>query len=236
MIDSRKVAALVPIKTHSERVKEKNFREFCGKPLYHHVLTALERTAAVDIIIVNTDSDRIAAEVQKLFGKGIVHIRPERLRGDFVSTNTIFAYDIEQSHADIYLQTHATNPLIKPETFARALKTFVEGEDDHDSLFSVNAYQSRFYDSELKPINHDPNNLIRTQDLPPVYEENSCIYVFTPESFRKTQARIGTHPILFPTPLIESIDIDDLISWRIAELLGLHTLTSNWPGNAAGPV
>ena len=227
MIHSRKVTAFVPIKEHSERVKDKNLREFCGKPLYHHVLAALERTYAVDEIIVNTDSVRIAAEAPKLFRKVKIHERPKVLCGDMVSTNKIFAYDIGKAPSDIYLQTHATNPLIKPETFASALKKFVEDEENHDSLFSVNEYHSRFYDATLKPINHDPVNLIRTQDLQPVYEENSCLYVFTAESFAQTNARIGRKPILFPTPPIESIDIDDNISWRIAELLGLHTLTTN---------
>lgn len=227
MIHSRKVTALVPIKAHSERVKEKNLREFCGKPLFHHVLAALERTYAVDEIIVNTDSDRVAADTPKLFRKVKIHLRPEQLRGDMVSTNKIFEYDIQKAQSDIYLQTHATNPLIKPETFARALKTFVEDESGYDSLFSVNEYHSRFYDSELKPINHDPSNLIRTQDLRPVYEENSCLYIFTADSFAQTKARIGKNPMLFTTPPIESIDIDDAVSWRIAELLGLHTLAAS---------
>lgn len=227
MIHSRKVTVLVPMKAHSERVKEKNMREFCGRPLFHHVLTALERTYAVDEIIVNTDSERIASEAPHLSRKIKIHERPQELRGDMVSTNKIFAYDINKAPADIYLQTHATNPLIKSETFARALKTFVEKEGEHDSLFSVNEYHRRFYDHALKPINHNPENLIRTQDLPPVYEENSCIYVFTAISFAKTSARIGAKPFLFPTPPIESLDIDDAISWRIAELLGLHTLANN---------
>lgn len=226
MIHSRKVTALVPIKAHSERVKEKNLREFCGKPLYHHVLAALERTYAVDDIVINTDSDRVASEAPKLFRKVRIHERPNDLRGDMVSTNKIFAYDISKSPSDIYLQTHATNPLIRPETFAAALKKFVEDEDGHDSLFSVNEYHSRFYTHDIRPVNHDPAQLIRTQDLKPVYEENSCIYIFTASSFAQTNARIGQSPILFPTPAIESIDIDDAVSWSIAELLGLHTLST----------
>ena len=224
MIHSRKVTALVPMKAHSERIKEKNLREFCGKPLFHHVMAALDRTYAVDEIIVNTDSDAIAVQAKKLFRKVKIHERPKDLCGDMVSMNRIIEYDLLQADGDLFLQTHATNPLIKPETFAAALKAFAEDEEGHDSLFGVNAYQSRFYTADGKPINHDPAQLIRTQDLAPVYEENSCLYIFTRESFAAAKARIGLKPMFYPTPRIESVDIDDEVSWRIAELLGLHAL------------
>ncbi len=222
MINSQKVTALVPIKEHSERVPNKNFREFCGKPLYLHILETLEKTYAIDEIIVDTDSLKIMHKTPSSISKLRVLERPEPLRGDMVSTNLIFEHDISHSDANIFLQTHTTNPLLKPETIANALRTFVEDEENHDSLFSVNRYQSRFYDAEAHPVNHDPNDLIRTQDLDPLYEENSTLYIFTRESFSLNNHRIGEHPILFETPKIESIDIDDEFSFRIAELLALY--------------
>ena len=221
MFHSQRVAALVPIKEHSERIEGKNFRNFCGRPLYQHILHALEKTYAVDEVVVNTDSRLIKEEAPGLFRKVRVIERPERLRGDMVSMNRIIEHDIGLVEADIFIQTHATNPLLKPETIARALKEFAEDED-HDSLFSVNAYQSRFYTHDGKPVNHDPDELLRTQDLHPVYEENSCLYVFTGESFAASGARIGARPRLFPTPRIESIDIDDEFAFRLAELLALY--------------
>ena len=71
-------------------------------------------------------------------------------------------------------------------------------------------------------MNHDPEVLLPTQALAPVFEENSCLYVFTKESFGKKQRRIGLKPLMFPTPLIESTDIDDEFTFRLAELLGLY--------------
>ena len=221
MFHSQKVAALVPIKEHSERVKGKNFREFCGKPLYQHILQILENTYAVDEVVINTDSPRIMKEAPKLFGKVRIIERPEGLCGDMVSMNRIIKHDLEVVEADIFIQTHATNPLFKAETVARALKAFVEDEDC-DSLFTVNAYQSRFYTPAGQAINHDPDKLIRTQDLDPLYEENSCLYVFTKESFEATKARIGKKPRLMPSPKIESIDIDDEFAFRLAELLAIY--------------
>ena len=222
MIHNRKVIALVPIKDHSERVKGKNFRDFCGKPLYYHIIHTLDRVYAVDEIVIDTDSPRVVAEAPGLSRKVRIIERPEELCGDHVSTNRIFEYDLSQTEADIYIQTHATNPILKAETIAKALAKFISIEDEYDSLFSVNKYQSRFYMHDGSPVNHDPEKLIRTQDLPPMYEENSSLYVFTKESFKKEGGRIGVKPFMFVTPPIESTYIDDEFTFRIAELLALY--------------
>jgi len=224
MIHNRKVTALVPIKDHSERVKGKNFRDFCGKPLYHHIIHTLDRVYAVDEIAIDTDSIRVIAEAPKLSHKVKLIERPAELCGDFVSTNRIFEYDLSQTEAEIYIQTHTTNPLLKAETIAKAIAKYISREDEYDSLFFVNKYQSRFYMQDGTPVNHDPENLIRTQDLPPLYEENSTLYVFTKESFKKKGRRIGTKPYMYVTPPIESMDIDDEFTFRITELLALYAV------------
>ena len=225
MIHSRKVTALLPIKDHSERVKGKNFREFCGKPLYHHILATLDKTYAVDEILVDTDSPRVILEAPKLSAKVRVIERPAELRGDLVSMNRIIEHDLTQSTGEVYLQTHATNPLLRSETIALALRAFVE-QESCDSLLTVNEYHSRFYVADGRPVNHDPENLIRTQDLPPLFEENSCLYVFTKESFAVKGRRIGAKPIMYPTPAMESVDIDDEFAFRLAELLALYAQKS----------
>jgi CMP-N-acetylneuraminic acid synthetase len=222
MIFNRKVIALVPIKEHSERVKSKNFRDFNGKPLYHHIMETLQKTYAVDEIIVNTDSSIVANEASNLWSKVKIINRPDELIGDFVSVNKLIKHDINNSDGDIYLQTHATNPLLKAETIAQAIKKFAEVEENYDSLFTVNRFQTRFYTHDGKPINHNPEELLRTQDLNPVFEENSCIYMFTKESFDKNERRIANKPFIFETPHIESIDIDDEFSFKLAEILSIY--------------
>ena len=197
MIHNRKVIALIPIKNHSERVSGKNFRQFAGKPLYHHIVHTLDRTYAVDEIAIDTDSPHIMQEAPQLSSKVHIIERPAELRGDMTSTNRIFAYDLSVLEGELFLQTHATNPLLRAETIAHALNAFLEAEPEYDSLFSVNAFHSRFYHADGTPVNHDPENLIRTQDLPPLYEENSCLYVFTRESFAKKGRRIGLRPLIF---------------------------------------
>jgi len=222
MIHNRKVVALIPIKEHSERVKGKNFRDFSGKPLFHHILSALEQTFAVDEVVIDTDSIIVQNEAPNLYRKVNIIERAKDLRGDYVSVNKIISYDLTKTDGDIYIQTHTTNPLLQSETIAKGLKQFVEQDDSYDSLFSVNRYQSRFYSEHAKAINHDPNELIRTQDLTPVYEENSVLYIFTKNSFEKSKARIGKKPMMFETPRVDSIDIDDEFSFKLAEMLSLY--------------
>lgn len=213
--------ALLPMKAHSERVKGKNFRHFAGKPLFKWVLESLISVDKIDKIIINTD----AREILKKNGlvetdRIIIRDRREEICGDFVSMNRIIEDDINNIEAETYLMTHTTNPNISTQTFHNALVDYEHGIDKgFDSLFSVTKQQTRFYRENGSAVNHDPNNLLRTQDLEPWFEENSCIYIFNKKSFELTNARIGKKPCLFETPRFESIDIDDAESWKLAELV-----------------
>jgi CMP-N-acetylneuraminic acid synthetase len=135
-----------------------------------------------------------------------------------ISMNHILADDIRAVPADVYLMTHTTNPLLRADTVRRALRTFLEarGRGKADSLFTVDKVQTRFYRADCSPINHDPDNLVRTQDLEPWFEENSNLYIFTASSFSRTKARIGLYPIMFESAKFESIDIDTPEDWDFA--------------------
>lgn len=222
MKESKKIVALLPLKANSERVKGKNFRMFAGKPLYRWILDSLLSLDEISQVVINTDAREILQETG-LSESDRVLIRDRRpdLQGDLVSMNLILEDDIDNVAADLYLMTHTTNPLISSQTIKSALSDFDEATG-FDSLFSVNKIQTRFYREDVSAVNHDPENLIRTQDLEPWYEENSCLYLFTRDSFSKTKARIGNKPYLFVTPSLESVDIDEPDDWTAAEALALY--------------
>lgn len=210
-----RLVALLPMKGHSERVPNKNLREFNGRPLCHWMLNTLTATPEVDEILVNTDSSEIAAEAREF--DATVLERPEELRGDHVPMNDIIQYDVDRSEADVYLQTHCTNPLLRPDTISEAIDAFEER--DCDSLFSVTPLQTRLWDTDCMPINHERDELKRTQDLDPVYEENSNVYLFTRDSLERRGNRIGDDPTMFRMDAMEAIDIDEVVDFRIAEML-----------------
>jgi len=225
MIEGKRVIALVPMKAHSARVPDKNIRSFSAEPLYFSILHTLDTVPEIDEVVINTDSQRIAREAPRHFEKVRIIDRPQSLTGNDVSMNRVIEHDLTIEPADVYLQTHSTNPLLSKKTIAQALGMFV-GQSEHDSLFGVNVYQSRFYRGSGEPVNHDPTNLLPTQDLLPMYEENSCLYLFTRESFKKTHTRIGEQPMMFVVPRIEAIDIDDHETWHLAEVIatGLRSI------------
>ena len=219
--------ALLPWKAHSARVSGKKFRDFCGKPLFRWILDTLLSVEEIDQVVINTDARDILA------GHGLVDTdrilirdRKPEICGDFVSMNLVLADDVANIEADIYLMTHTTNPLMKAETVRGALAAFREAQAEGraDSLFTVDKIQTRFYRTDCSPVNHDPDHLIRTQDLEPWFEENSNLYIFTRDSFAKTQARIGKQPMMYESAKFESIDIDTPADWDFAVVAADHLL------------
>jgi CMP-N-acetylneuraminic acid synthetase len=206
------------MKVHSERVPNKNFRLIAGKPLYVWILENLFKLNFLEKIIINTDANFELFDQFKNNKKLILRSRLEHLRGDHVSMNLIIEDDLKHFQADDYLMTHTTNPNLSPKTLTKAYSLFKERDKNRfDTLFSVTRFQGRFYREDYSAVNHDPSELIRTQDLPPLFLENSCLYMFSREDFFTHNARIGSKPIMFETPQLESIDIDTESDWLIAE-------------------
>lgn len=215
---NKKVTALVPMKGNSERVPNKNIRLLSGKPVCHWVLEALSRSKYVDEIIINTDSDKIK-EIVLAFELVKVIDRPDYLIGDEVSIQPLIAHDIEYAQNEIIFQTHSTNPLLKTETIDAAIEAYFENNEEHDALFSVTPVQQRFYFKNGKAVNHNPQHLIQTQLLDPLYHENSCIYIFSRETNRKVQNRLGNNPYYFEMNHLEAADIDEWHDFLWAEFL-----------------
>lgn len=215
------VTALLPMKGHSERVPNKNMREFNGAPLYHAVMRSLVASKYIDKVVIDTDSALIAEDAKKNFGeKAIIIDRPQEIQGDFVSMNDIIAYDLSQLDGDHFMQTHSTNPLLTTKTIDEAIERYFKKLENFDSVFAVTKVQTRFYDKDAKPVNHDPKELIRTQDLEPLYEENSNFYIFSKASFASSgQRRIGTKPQMFEVGKLEAIDIDEPEDFELAKLM-----------------
>ena len=213
-----KITALLPMKGHSERVPNKNIRSFAGIPLFHHIADVLQKSTYVDSIVINTDSEIIAREAKSHFSKAKIIERPSLICGDTVPMNEIISYDLSVLEGEHFLQTHSTNPLLTMATLEKAIKEYLSLDTRNDSLFSVTKLQTRLYWENGAPINHDPQKLLRTQDLPPIYEENSNIYLFSRESFKNAgNKRIGLKAKLFVIDALEAMDIDTEDNFTLAE-------------------
>lgn len=216
---NRKLVALVPMRHHSSRVPGKNYRLLAGRPLYEYVLHNLSRCPELEAIVVDTDSEQIREGVAKAFPGVRLIERPQHLRDEMLSINDVLLHDIEQVPAQFYLQTHSTNPLLKPSTIQAAIAAFFEAYPEHDSLFSVTRMHSRLWDAAGQPINHDPSILLRTQDLEPVFEENSCLYIFDRQGILERRNRIGNKPLMHEIDPVDAWDIDEERDFAVAETL-----------------
>jgi CMP-N-acetylneuraminic acid synthetase len=218
-MEIKKIIALVPMRHHSQRVLGKNYRDLAGKPLFHHIIETLNHVPLINGIVVDTDSPVISQQLKEHFPKVQVIERPKDLLADTIPMNEILMYDTGQVPADLYIQTHSTNPLISPDSIHKALNVLLSKYPTYDSLFSVTRIQARLWDSLARPINHNPSILLQTQDLPPVFEENSCFYLFTRQTLEIRRTRIGERPYLFEISKSESWDIDEEEDFAIADMI-----------------
>lgn len=214
-----KLIALVPMRHNSQRVPGKNYRPLVGRPLFHHIIETLLSVPEISEVVVDTDSEPVMDGLRNNFPAVKIIDRPQHLRADDVPMNNILIHDTDLYPADFYLQTHSTNPLLKPETVSRAINLFLADYPSHDSLFSVTRLQTRLYDQHGKAMNHNPKELIQTQDLPPVYEENSCLYIFNRANLVAKQHRISDHPLMFEISADEAWDIDEELDFEICQFL-----------------
>lgn len=214
-----RIVALVPMRHHSQRVPGKNYRLLAGKPLFHHTINNLLSVPEISEVVVDTDSEPVMEGLRQYFPTVRILERPSHLRADDVSMNEVLAYDTSMAQADFYLQTHSTNPLIRPDTFTRAIHALVITYPAYDSLFSVTRLQVRLWDQLSRAINHNPDILLQTQDLPPVYEENSCIYIFPRPVLLERRNRLGHRPLMFEMDAAEAWDIDEELDFDIVDFL-----------------
>lgn len=214
------ITALLFIKKNSERVPGKNFRLFNGKPLFTIMLDRLDKMNCFEKILVNSDSAEVLEYVSKNLKKGISIERPAELMGDTISANELIAHDIQFSSSEHFFQTHVTNPLLTEKTISSSIKRYFELIGKNDSLFSVRKIQNRVYGNSGAAINHNMEKMLRTQDLKPVFEENSCFFIFSRNSFLLAKNnRVGVRPSFFEIANVESLDIDHEEDFLLAELI-----------------
>jgi len=214
----KKVFYFIPIKKHSQRLPGKNFKILKNKPLYSYIIDTISIADKTNRIYIDTDADEIL-ETYKNQHNINTYKRNHSLTGDDVSMNSLISNFIEKFNLDndsIVCQLHVTNPFISYNTLSDAIKKI----GSYDSIISCNIIQNRLWikqNSQYQPLNHDPSCLIQTQDLPYIYQENSCFYIFTVEGFKKQKNRIGINPFFYPIDFPENTDIDNMSDWYLAE-------------------
>ena len=198
-----KIVALVPMKLNSERVRNKNIRKFDnGRPLCTYILDTLKNVNNIDEIYVYCSDEKIKDYIPE----EIIYLkRSNSLDQSTTKINEVlkaFAQDVD---ADYYVLTHATAPFITKETIEKGVEIIRNGE--YDSVFTVTKLQD-FLWKDNKPLNYSLDAIPRTQDLEPLYEETSGLYIYSKELILKEGRRIGYNPFMLEVSKIEALDID----------------------------
>lgn len=208
-----KIAAVMPIKLQNERCPGKNTKLLGKKPLLQYELDSLKKTGLCNNINVYCSDEKVIpflpTEVQ--FIK-----RPEYLDLPTSNFNQIFDSFINEIDADIYVYAHATAPFITTETMKQCIEAVKSGK--YDSAFCALKLQDYLW-QDGEPLNFDASNLPRTQDLKPIYQETSGIYVFTKKVYLEYRRRIGKEPFIKEVSFKEAIDIDNPEDFLLAEAM-----------------
>tara|TARA_R100001163_G_C5068510_1_gene209035 strand:+ start:7033 stop:8793 length:1761 start_codon:yes stop_codon:yes gene_type:complete len=220
---SKKIIAVVPMRHYSQRVPGKNYRTLGDRQLYRHIIDRLLSIDMIDSVVIETDSEIIIDGVKEFYGGSKIEVleRPQDLTAPEVSMNDILlsvAKRLNKIDNDtVIFQTHVTNPFLSVNTITNALKIYLEG--NVNTLMSVTKYQKRLWGELGEPINHVPADLLQTQDLKPIFEENSSFYIFNISSLLKHNNRLGDTIGYYPMSSIESWDIDTEDDFEMAELI-----------------
>ena len=212
----KNLVAVVTIRKGSQRVNNKNFRNFAGKNLLKHKIEVLKKVKKLDDIIINTDSDE-AIETAKDYG-----VNFERRENYFASaecSNSDFWENIAlNTKSKFILFTHCTNPMIELRTYENIIKIFEETKNRNDSINTVNDVKEFLY-LDNKPLNFNPKEAPGSQNLPDVVKLNFAINILTTELMAKKKSLVGNNPYFYKLNLVEGYDINTEFEFEYAEYL-----------------
>jgi len=214
-----KIIAVVPMKLNNRRLPQKNTKCFTnGKPLCYYILSTLLRLKDIEEVYVYCSNPDIKAFIPD----GVKYLkRSPLLDQDTTKMNEVLQNFAKDVPADIYVMTHTTAPFIKAESIEKGLNAVISGE--YDSSFAAKKLQD-FLWKDGKPFNYALDNIPRTQDLPPLYEETSGFYIYRSEVMTKLGRRIGDKPYIVEVGEIESVDIDEPEDFLIADSIHNHII------------
>lgn len=214
-----KTIAIVPMKLNNKRLPQKNTKCFTnGKPLCFYILSTLLSIDDIDEVYVYCSNP----DIQNFIPKGIKFLhRSESLDQDTTTMNEVLKCFSNYVYADIYVMTHTTSPFISKKSIESGLDAIKSGK--YDSAFAAKKLQD-FLWKDGKPFNYELDNIPRTQDLLPLYQETSGFYIYKSEIIKKLGRRIGKRPFIVEVSEIESIDIDEAEDFSIADAVYNHII------------
>ena len=186
-----------------------------GRPTCDYIFETISEVETIDEKYVYCSDETIKSYIHPYKEKGLKFLkRDSYLDGFQVKGLEIIEHFVKDVDADIYVLTHVTQPFTKSDSIKKALEKVVSGE--YDSAFSAVTLQDYMW-KDGKPLNYDMKNIVRTQDLEPIYMETGAFFIFKKEVFTELGQRIGNKPYIYEIDQFEAVDIDTAEDFRFAE-------------------
>lgn len=222
------ILCVIPARAGSKGLPGKNIKKLLGKPLIAYTIEQARNSKFIDRIIVSTDSTEIA-NISKQYGAEAPFIRPKNLASDNSSTIDVLLHAIDwmeknQKYSfDILVLLHTTTPLRSVEDIDECIELLIE--KGADNVFSVTEAGRNPYFNMVE-LNNDgrvklvkEGNFVTRQSAPQVFDMNSSIYVWWKEILKRKKSIFLEKSYIYVMPKERSIDIDDPIDFKIAEML-----------------
>ena len=215
-----KIAAFIPIKLNNQRLPGKNTMLLNGRPTCDYIFKTISAVDTIDEKYVYCSDEAIKTYIAPYEEKGLRFLkRDSYLDGFQVKGLEIIDRFVKDVDADIYVLTHVTQPFTKAESIKNALDKVISGE--YDSAFSAVVLQDYMW-MNGQPFNYDMKNIVRTQDLEPIYMETGAFFIFRKEVFTNLGQRIGENPYIYEIDQFEAVDIDTAEDFEFAKAVAMY--------------
>lgn len=211
-----KIVSFIPIKLNNQRLPGKNTMMLNGRPMCDYIFKTICEVKCIDERYVYCSDEAI----KPYLPQGLNFLkRDPYLDGFQVKGLEIVDRFVKDVDADIYVLTHVTQPFTKASSIEYALQKVVSGE--YDSAFSAVVLQDYMW-KDGKPFNYDMKNIVRTQDLDPIYMETGAFFIFRKEVYTELGQRIGNNPYIHEIDQFEAVDVDTAEDFEFAKAVAMY--------------
>ena len=210
------IVGLIPVKGSSERVPNKNLREFNGQSLLEVKLNKLSKAKGFERIIVSSESEKV---LNIAIANGFdIHKRDPKYSTSHIPMSDVYSYIASEIEGDNIAWINATNPLAEAEIYTKAAQTYHEMSNDYDCLLSaINIQENLFYNRV--PVNFKPNPWPRSQDLEGVCSLTFVINILNRKDMVSWGSCVGNSPYFYYMDKLDSWDIDDQVDFDFCEFM-----------------
>ncbi|HEG0589758.1 TPA: acylneuraminate cytidylyltransferase family protein [Campylobacter coli] len=211
-----RIKALIPVRSGSQRVKDKNIRPFANSSLLEVKIRQLKRIKEIDSIVVNSNDSKML-DIARSFNVEAIK-RDDKFATNDTLANELYVNLAKNIDTDVVLLAHVTSPLISDSTIRKCIDEYKKNIFKHDSLVTVSSVK-HFLWLNGNPINYNPELKPRSQDLPDIVSLNHAIHILPRDIMIKKKDIMGYNPMFYEISAIEGMDIDNELDFDIAEFL-----------------